>query len=272
MRALLLAVAFVTLALPSTSVATTDVWLAAYTTTGLDEAEDATMRARIRAELEGARAAALSEAPDPSCVATAGCVSARLKALGAEAALEVDLVRAGPLLQVSTRLHRPGGEDPRSEQRLVQLGDLERGAPLLSDALLGELRALEPTAAAEDPAPEPATEDAPPPVGDEPDEALHDAPVDDTPPSPPASARPAQDAGLPVLALSGSGLAAAGIVTLVVGAGVATAGNAVLLDPSSSAGDKELATVYGPLAIAAAVAGGVATIAGGALVVVGFVE
>lgn len=281
MRSLVLLL--VTLALSSSPAAATSLWLAGYTTTGLDDEDAARLREQIRMELGAVGASATSHDPDAACVSAPGCVESRLRAVGASAALEVELVRAGPLLQVTTRLHRPERGEPRAEQRLVQLEALERGGSLLGDALLDELGASKASDAGP---PDAEARDGPSgPTAAEPDEALKEPlPDDATSERPPFDDHPASGApseptepergegDVPVLAVSGVGLTAGGLLAVVIGAGIAAGGNAVLLDPRSSAGDKALATVYGPLAIVATVAGGAATLAGGTLLVVGLAE
>jgi hypothetical protein len=242
-RSVLLPVVLVILA--SADARATAVWVASIDGTGLQTAEVSDVDTSVRKELAAVGAEVVEAAPaDAACAAQAPCLASGLATANAELAFVIRVVRAGPIVQVSTLVVDTSGAEWFREEHVISATELPSAA-ILPGGLTAKLRetaAASPAAAAngaESSSPEP-----PAGSGSETSVAGDD------------------DEELPVLGIVGLGVLAAGLGAVVGGAAVAVAGNEVLQDGGASAADKEQAFVYGPIAIGVAVVGGVAALAG----------
>lgn len=200
----------------------------------------------------------------PECATDARCVDDALSTARAAVGIRCDVVRAGPVAQISLQLFAHGEGLVLSDERVVSLDELHRGTALLPTSFTDALRARAP----QTPEREPAATTTPleptrPPKSDP--TTTSDAPATSTP----AQVEASEDA-FPVLGAVGLGVATLGALLAVTGGGILAMELQVLSDPSSLAADKELATLLGWSSIALLATAVVVTGAGAGIALFGF--
>lgn len=215
------------------------VWVASFATVGMDDAESARARKQLDAELGAVAPLNPTMAiDDKACLNAPSCAAGAIERAEADVAVLVQLVRAGPVVQVSTRLLDHSGGVALRDEHVLEVDDLEAGR-LLSAAFEQRLRALVPA----------------------------EAPVDDAKKDVDGGALTTSN--LPVLGIAGLATAGVGLALLVGGAAVASNSVPVLEDAGSSSKAKEEAAIFGGIGIGVAIAGGVVVLGGGVLAALG---
>lgn len=210
---------------------------------GMAEADVLAARTRIEEELQlmGAQPSAPESMVEPGCFDDVACIAS---AVGDhDAALRVELVRVGPLLQVTAHLFGSDGALLYESDRSLNADGIAATGTLLGTEFAPHIRAL----TAPDP-PTPAT--------------LPDAGEPDVVASSPLF--------VPLLAVGGA-VAAVGALALVGGSVLAVERTATAYTPTASGEDKSVALAVAPWATAAAGAGAVLAGVGGALIATAFV-
>lgn len=198
----------------------------------------------------------------PDCAADPRCVDDVLSNARAAVGIRCDVVRAGPVAQISLQLFAHGEGLVLADERVVSLDELHRGTALLPATFTEALRARAPPAPA---GAETTTATVPPAVATVPATTASEPP----PGTAPAAVAPTEDP-FPVVGAVGLGVATLGALLAVTGGGVLAMELQVLADPSSLAADKELATLLGWSSIALLATAVVVTGAGAGIAIFGF--
>jgi hypothetical protein len=222
------------------------ILLGAYSTTGLSADETARLKAELFAALEadGAERVGGESTLDDACAAAPDCVAKAAADAGAILVVQVRIVRAGPIVQVSAIAHDAAGAVVAEEERVANLAELSRET-LLPAAVRARVRALvEAEAAAAAPA-EPA-------VGGD----------GDGPSSTSTPGAMEEEPELPLLGIVGLGVGAGGLVMGLVGAGLWVNAEDVLNASDSDGAEKAFQRDLYPAWVGLAVVGGVVALGG----------
>lgn len=247
----------------SSSPAATEIVLARFQAVGLDDAHLKRAQKKLKSEVEGADAALVKPATavDDACLDTPECMKA---AIGSHrGALAVDILRIGPMVNITAVLFDAGGGRIESVEQATDTTAFDDAGVLLGAEILEKIRGLAPPVEA---AP-PTTTEVPVP------DSTTTTTTTTTPTTEPLAAAPANDAFpvLPTVFLVAGGAVLAvglaiGIVSLV---GIVSQAQ-VLQTPTSSTAEKDLAITLGRAALAGAALGVVGAAVGGGVASVGF--
>ena len=243
-----------TLALQGAPAADTPALAVALRPVGLDAATTKAVKARLESELSAAEVPSrmLSLSPAAACFESEPCVQGLLK--GGPALLDVEVVRVGPLVQLSLRLFGADGSLLDGAGNTAEADAFPGEGAIIDGELLRQVQAQVPKAP---PPTAPAIASSP--------QATETKVIEVAQPEQPKGPQ-----SLPLLGYGGIGVAAAGGL-LVVGSGLVALSEAnVLEDATSLRLDKDRALVLGPVALGVMGAGVLVLGAGGAMTSVGF--
>lgn len=257
----------------TTSVANDAVLLLSVSSNAGRPTDDAEVARRIAAELTSHDLrVSRSVAFKPGCENDAACVDEALAGGRALIGLRCDVVRAGPVAQVSVQVFAHQGGILIADERVVMLDELHAGAPILApnvvDAILARAVPATTGTAETDP---PTTATEPGATSESPSTGTTSGATDAEPGSP--STDPAATdsvSAFPLLGATGLGVAALGAVLGIVGGGVLSMQLQILQDPAALGGAKETATLLSWASIASLAAAVVVAGAGTGLAAYGF--
>lgn len=221
------------------------VLLARVQADGMSEEDAAASQRRIEEELVlmGAQPVVRETAAEAACFDDAACVG---ELAGEHAAvLHVELLRVGPLVQVTARLFDPEGKTLFETDRSVNAEGIAATGTMLGPEIAPHIRGLGAAAPSEEPKPEP---------------------------EPPAPAAPSDGGSLflPLVAVGGT-LAGVGLLVAAGGGIVAVERTATAYTPTTPGEDKAIALAVAPWAVGAAAFGLVLAAAGGGVLAAAFV-